>query len=379
MWSEVSRTAPGGRGYKRKADKVRPANVASKDGSKPEGLRNWKEEVWRKMQPVPKDPTCQKYDQWFTPKFSTIARGARLTPERVSRVVCGAMLTEQERDVLLEVLYKREAALAWDFTEIGRVREEVAAPQVIKTVDHEPWTVPGFPVPKALKKTVIKMLKERLAAGLLEPCDGAYRNPWFLVKKKSGLYRLVDAAMHINKVTIKDANLPPDVDEFSEDFADMHISSLIDYYSGYDQITLDRMCRDLTAIMTPLGLYRHTTLVQGATNSVAQFVRVVTKILEDLISDICKAFVDDIGVKGSKTRYNDEEVAPGIRRFVLEHVQNLDRVLVNCELAGTTISGEKSQFCMSGMKIVGFVCDSEGRRPETAKVIKILEMGGVQG
>lgn len=44
--------------YKKKADKVRPVNAASKDGSKPEGLRNWKEEVWRKMQPIPKDPTC---------------------------------------------------------------------------------------------------------------------------------------------------------------------------------------------------------------------------------------------------------------------------------------------------------------------------------
>lgn len=124
-------------------------------------------------------------------------------------------------------------------------------------------------MPKALKETVIKMLKERLAAGLLEPSDGAYRNPWFLVKKKSGLYRLVDAAMYINKATVKDANLPPDVDEFSEDFAGIYISSLIDYYSGYDQITLDKLSRDLTAIMTPLGLFRHTTLVQGATNLVA--------------------------------------------------------------------------------------------------------------
>ena len=92
-----------------------------------------------------------------------------------------------------------------------------------------------------------------MRSGLLEDCDGAYRNPWFLVKKKSGAYRMVDAAMHMNKVTIKDANLPPDVDEFSEDFAGMQISSLIDYYSGYDQITLDKMSRDITAIMTLLG------------------------------------------------------------------------------------------------------------------------------
>ena len=74
-------------------------------------------------------------------------------------------------------------------------------------------------MPKALKETVIRILKERIRSGLLEDCNRAYRNPWFLVKKKSGAYRIVDATIYINKVTIKDANLPPNIDEFSEDFA----------------------------------------------------------------------------------------------------------------------------------------------------------------
>ena len=74
-------------------------------------------------------------------------------------------------------------------------------------------------MPKALKETVIRILKERIRSGLLEDYNKAYRNPWFLVKKKSGAYRIVDTIIYINKVTIKDANLPPNIDEFSEDFA----------------------------------------------------------------------------------------------------------------------------------------------------------------
>ena len=42
------------------------------------------------------------------------------------------------------------------------------------------------------------------------------------------------------------------------------------------------------------------------------------------------------------------------------------------EQAGCTI-GSKSQFCMDGINAVGFVCGAEGRSPDTAKVIKILE------
>ena len=43
------------------------------------------------------------------------------------------------------------------------------------------------------------------------------------------------------------------------------------------------------------------------------------------------------------------------------------------ERVGATVSGGKSQFCMAGIKVVGYVCDSEGRHPDVSKVAKILE------
>jgi hypothetical protein len=55
-----------------------------------------------------------------------------------------------------------------------------------------------------------------------------------------------------------------------------------------------------------------TTLLQGATNSVAQFVRIVTKILEDLILEDCLSFLDDISVKGLLSMYDNKEVILGI-------------------------------------------------------------------
>jgi hypothetical protein len=42
------------------------------------------------------------------------------------------------------------------------------------------------------------------------------------------------------------------------------------------------------------------------------------------------------------------------------------------ERAGATIS-PKSQFCMPGLKLVGFVTNADGRHPLTVRVIKILE------
>lgn len=376
---ENQRTRRGGKSafelctlYKRKADKVRPVDSDQSDGCAPGGDESWKTNVLKEEALKTANRPKGKYDHWLTPKFSDIATGSRLTPERAEKMLVGDELTSAEKDILLELLYNREAALAWDFEHIGHVREEVAPPQKIRTVPHSAWQAASFPVPKALVKTVVEMLRERLKQGLLERCNGPYRNPWFLVKKKNGMFRLVNAAMSINAVTVRDANLPPVADEFAEEFAGMTVTSLIDFFSGYDQVGLATECRDLTGFMTPLGLLRQTTLPQGGTNSVAQFVRVVVKILEDHIPSRCLPFLDDIGVKGPRTTYDNEEVMPGVRRYILEHLINLDRVLADLERAGCTISGEKSQFCKSGIKIVGFVCDAEGRHPQSSKIEKIV-------
>ena len=98
----------------------------------------------------------------------------------------------------------------------------------------------------------------------------------------------------------------------------------------------------------------------------------MTKILEDLIPEDCLPFLDNIGVKGPLSTYDDKEVLPGIQQFVMEHIQSLDKTLVCLERAGCTI-GLKSQFCMDGINVVGFVCRAEGRTLDIAKVIKILE------
>lgn len=359
--------------YKRKADKVRPVDTDQSDGSVPGGRSNWRDLAIARERAAGKDIPQDEWDRWFTPKFSDIEPGSRLTPERLEAMQVGDIMNERERSAFLAMLYKREKALSWDFSEIGRIHPDVAPPQRIRTVPHKAWQAPGFPLPKSLRTTVEKMLRDRLARGTLERCEGPYRNPWFLVKKKqAGQYRMVNAAMFLNKVTVRDATLPPIADEFAERFAGMILLTLADFFSGYDQIELHILDRDMTAFMTPLGLLRMTTLPQGATNSVGQFVRIINAILE-AVSDIAGAFIDDIGIEGPRSRYGDEEVAPGIRRFVMEHLRNLDRVLCEIERAGATLSGEKTLWCMSGLKIVGYVCDSEGRHPDSAKVMKILD------
>jgi hypothetical protein len=63
----------------------------------------------------------------------------------------------------------------------------------------------------------------------------------------------------------------------------------------------------------------------------------VTKVLKDLIPKDCLPFLDDISVKGLLSMYNDKEVILGVQQFVLEHIQSLDKTLVQLERARCTI------------------------------------------
>ena len=46
---------------------------------------------------------------------------------------------------------------------------------------------------------------------------------------------------------------------------------------------------------------------------------------------------------------------------------------MNLKKTNWTISDEKFQFCVIDLKIINFVCDSNDRFFETAKIIKILK------
>lgn len=47
--------------------------------------------------------------------------------------------------------------------------------------------------------------------------------------------------------------------------------------------------------------------------------------------------------------------------------------LADIEQAGCTISGAKPQGFIRGLKTVGYIYDAEGRHPDPAKVIRILD------
>ncbi len=228
-------------------------------------------------------------------------------------------------------------------------------------------------------KTVAEMIKNRIKDDVLKLCYEFYRNSWFLVKKKKKKkYRLINVVLEMNRVIIRNANLSSAIDEFSEEFVDCAIVSLVNLFFEYDQLSLIEKCRDMIVFMTSFDLMRMTTIFMKAINSVTQFVRIVNKIIADHVLHHALSFVDDIEMKESKITYNDEFIVSEIRRYVMKHIQWLNDVLANIEKTDCIIFEKKSQFCCEKLRVIEFVCDVEKRHSNTTKVIKILNWSSCQ-
>jgi hypothetical protein len=75
-----------------------------------------------------------------------------------------------------------------------------------------------------------------------------------------------------NRDTVEYTGIMPNVEEFSEVFARLPISSLIDFHSGHYAKMLHKNSQDNMAFQATQGMDRPITLVQGSTNSESVFV-----------------------------------------------------------------------------------------------------------
>jgi len=77
--------------------------------------------------------------------------------------------------------------------------------------------------------------------------------------------------------------------------------------------------RNFIAFITSLELLRIIHLSQNTTNLVAQFVKIVIRILKYLLNKCC-LFVNNINIKEFKSNYNNKKTILKIKLFVLKHI-----------------------------------------------------------
>lgn len=300
------------------------------------GPRKYKP-VARRHRPVPTympDPRAQQFLDipelpplllpTHPPHYTTLPADSRMTQERLLgllKTIEEGLLTPEETDLLAFVVHSRARAFAWEYAEKGFFDPRYFPDYKIPYIEHIPWQVPPIPLPLAIRDAVRDEVRRFETLGRFEPSTASYRSALWAVAKKPGSkppVRLVVAVEKLNSVTVRDASLPPNINDFAESFAGHAIYFAGDMFSGFDARILDIESRPLGTFHSPDGPKQQTTLIQGYTNAIQEFCRCTDHVLKRIkAANIGDNFVDDCGVMGPHSRYKDEPIANNvhIRRF----------------------------------------------------------------
>ncbi|KAL4250180.1 hypothetical protein AB1N83_014095 [Pleurotus pulmonarius] len=160
--------------YKCVGQKIHPVS-----GVYPEDIK-----VIRKIpeDPLKSLPVLPKHPPKFTP-------GKCLTEERLKGMEVNKdnfLLPEEER-LFNHILQLNEITLAFEEQDRGTLRKDYFSDYIMPTVPHTPWEYKNIPIPPGIKDKVIDILKNKIDAGVYEPCQSSYRGRWFCVLKKNGV------------------------------------------------------------------------------------------------------------------------------------------------------------------------------------------------
>ncbi|GBG88961.1 hypothetical protein CBR_g48571 [Chara braunii] len=219
---------------------------------------------------------------------------------------------------------------------------------------------------------ITDLLSGKIDSFVAEPTASPYANKWFVFRKPNKTLRWIQDLQKLNAVTIRDAGSLPQADLLAESHVGRSIYSLIDLYSGYDQLPLDARDRPYTAMHTPVGQLQMQVTPMGFTNAVEEAQRRMLVVAGDMFPEKCESYIDDNPLKGARDK-DETEVEPGLRKFVWDHLQDIKDLLQRFLVYNITASRPKSILAVPKVTILGFRCGAYGRRPDSAKTDKISQ------
>jgi hypothetical protein len=214
----------------------------------------------------------------------------------IENVHIGASCSPDEIVTYTSLFKEFRDIFAWSYEEMSGIDPSI--------VVHEIKTYPGAkPVRQCLhpvhprKATAIKLEVEKLLkASFIYPMALTewVSNP-VPIDKKGGSIRVCVDYWDINKACPKDNFPTPFVDQIVDDCAGSEIFSLMDGFSGYNQINIVPEDQDKMDFIYPWGTFIYRKLPFGLKNAGSMFQRAMSYAFHD-IKHIVQPYLDDLPV-----------------------------------------------------------------------------------
>ena len=189
---------------------------------------------------------------------------------------------------------------------------------------------------------------------IIEHSSSDWSSPCILVPKPDGTYRLCTDYRKVNAVTKTDSYPIPRIDDCIDKIGSAMFVSKFDLLKGYWQVPLTEKAKEVSAFVTPDGLYQYKVMPFGMKNAPATFQRMIHALLKDIAG--CEAYIDDVIVY-SET-WDD-------------HLKTIQALFERLAEAILTVNLAKSEFCHATVEYLGHKVGQGFVRPISAKVESI--------
>ena len=234
--------------------------------------------------------------------------------------------------------------------ELGRYKD---IPFSIDTGNAAPVRQMPRRIPHHFKAEVDRQIDEMLSKDVIEPSTSAWASPVCLVRKPDGSLRFCVDYRRLNLLTKHDAFPLPNISDCLDSLGGSTHYTILDCYSGYWQMDMDRESAEKAAITTHRGLFQPKVLPFGVRGGVAHFSRVMSTLFSSLQWKILLIYLDDLLV---------------FAKSFDEHLGRLEIVFKRLMEAGLKLKPSKCHLFQRSVKFLGHVVSAEGVAPNADKV-----------
>jgi hypothetical protein len=176
-------------------------------------------------------------------------------------------------------------------------------------------------------------IKYMLDNDIIEPSSSPWSSPSILVPKEGGGVRFCTDFRKVNSCLLSDCYPTPRIDDCIDDVGSAIYVSKFDLNKGYWQIPLTARAREVSAFVTPDGLFQYKVMPFGTKNASATFQRLMNQITNGLEGS--KVYIDDVVIFADDWETHIARMREFFRR--LSEAQ-LTLNLKKCEIAQATIT-----------------------------------------
>ena len=203
-----------------------------------------------------------------------------------------------------------------------------------------------------MKKEIDYMLENKI----IQPSHSNWSSPCVLVPKPDGSKRFCTDYRKVNAVTKSDTFPLPRIEDCIDKIGKAKFVTKVDLLKGYWGVPLSKRAREISAFVTPSGLYEYLVMPFGMKNAPATFQRLMFGCIHEI--DGVVVFIDDLII------YSDTWE---------EHLMRLEQVFRRLAEANLTVNLSKSEFAQATVIYLGHVVGQGNVKPIDAKIQAICE------